>query len=190
MLNAIWLGMMVISVITGICTGRLDAVVEAVTSSAKISVEIALGLIGVMAFWLGIMQIVNDSGLAVHIRRALKPVMRFLFPHIPEDHPAMSAMIMNMSANMLGLANAATPLGLKAMEELQKLNTSAFEASHEMCMFLAINTSSIQLIPVTSIAILAANGAIHPGAIVVTALIATSISTIVAVIAAKTCARR
>ena len=189
MLNAIWLGMILLSVVVGVIQGRLDQVVHAVTDSAKIGFELALGLAGVMALWLGIMSVATESGLIKHLARLLRPIMRPLFPDVPADHPAMGAMILNISANMFGLANAATPFGIQAMKELSKLNQYAEEASDSMCTFLAINTSSVQLIPATAIAFLAANGSLHPGSIIFSSLIASTCSTIVAVIAVKKLAK-
>jgi spore maturation protein A len=189
MLNIIWLGLLCISVITGAFQGRLGEVVHAVTDSAKAGFEVALGLTAMMALWLGIMRIAKDSGLIDLISKGLQPIMRRLFPEVPGDHPAMGAMILNISANMLGMANAATPFGLQAMQELQKLNTHKHAATNAMCTFLAINTSSVQLIPATAIAYLAANGADHPTSIIITSLIATAISTVVAVVAVKSLAK-
>ncbi|MDX1838746.1 nucleoside recognition protein [Legionella taurinensis] len=189
MLNAIWLGMIVLSVVVGAIEGRLDNVVHAVTDSAKLGFEIALGLSGIMALWLGIMAIASESGLVNRFARWLKPVLRPLFPDVPMDDPAMGAMVMNIAANMLGLANAATPFGLKAMNELQRLNGKAEQASDAMCTFLAINTSSVQLIPATAIAFLAANGAHQPSSVIFTSLIATSVSTLVAIVAVKQLAK-
>lgn len=189
MLNAIWLGMILLSVVIGVIQGRIDQVVHAVTDSAKIGFELALGLTGVMALWLGIMGVATESGLIKQLARLLRPVMRPLFPDVPVDHPAMGAMILNLSANMFGLANAATPFGIQAMKELSKLNRYAEEASDAMCTFLAINTSSVQLIPATAIAFLAANGSLHPGSIIFSSLIASTTSTIVAIIAVKQLSR-
>jgi spore maturation protein A len=189
MLNVIWLSMILLSVIVGIIQGRLDQVVQAVTDSAKLGFEIALGLAGIMAFWLGIMEIASESGLISKFARLLKPIMRPLFPDVPAEHPAMGAMVLNIAANMLGLANAATPFGLKAMKELQCLNTHVDEASNAMCTFLAINTSSVQLIPATAIAFLAANGSAHPSSVIISSLLATLCSTIVAIVAVKRLAR-
>lgn len=182
-LNMIWLAMIVLAVVVGLIQGRIDDVVRAVTDSAKLGFDVALGLAGIMALWLGIMGIATESGLVNHFARLLRPIMRRLFPDVPVDHPAMGAMILNIAANMLGLANAATPLGLQAMKELQRLNTHLHTASNSMCTFLAINTSSVQLIPATAIAFLAANGSLHPSSIIVSSLVATSISTAVGLIA-------
>jgi len=185
MLNIIWLGMMCLAVVVGLIQGHLNDVVQAVTTSAKVGFELALGLSGIMALWLGIMNIATESGLMNIFSWILRPLMKRLFPDIPPDHPAMGAMIMNISANMLGLTNAATPFGLAAMKELQRLNPHIQSASNAMCTFLAINTSSVQLIPATAIAFLAANGSKDPSSIIASSLIATSISMIVAIFAVK-----
>lgn len=189
MLNAIWLGMIFLAVIVGFIQGRLDQVVQAVSQSAKLGFEIALGLSGIMAFWLGIMAIATESGLIKRLARGLTPILRPLFPEIPPNHPAMGAIIMNIAANMLGLAHAATPFGLQAMKELQKLNQHFDEASNSMCTFLAINTSSVQLIPATAIAFLAANGNLHPSSVIFSALVATCVSTLVAIVSVKQLAK-
>jgi len=189
MLNIIWLGMLLLSVVVGIIQGRIPEVVQAITDSAKFGFELALGLAGIMALWLGILAIASESGLVTLFARGLKPFLKRLFPDVPVEHPAMSSILMNIAANMLGVANAATPFGLKAMEELQALNPDKEVASDSMCVFLAINTSSVQLIPATAIAFLAANGSTNPGSVIFTTLIATSISTAVAIIAVKTFAR-
>lgn len=189
MLNIIWLGMILVSVIVGIIEGRIDEVVRAVTDSAKLGFEVAIGLTGIMTLWLGIMSIATESGLVALLSKGLKPVLKRLFPDIPAEHPAMGAMVMNIAANMLGLANAATPFGLQAMKELQSLNSQVTVATNSMCTFLAINTSSVQLIPATAIAFLAANGSTNPSSIIFSSLIATVVSTLVAIISVKQLAK-
>ncbi|WP_367607063.1 nucleoside recognition domain-containing protein [Legionella sp. W05-934-2] len=185
MLNFIWLGMIVVSVIVAFIEGRVNELVKACTDYAQTGFEIALSLAAIMTMWLGIMEVARQSGLVNLFARAVRPVMRWLFPDVPPDHPATGAMIMNIAANMLGIGNAATPFGLKAMEELQKLNQYKNQASDAMCTFLAVNTSSVQIIPITAINFLAINHATHPSDVVISALIATSISTAVAIISVK-----
>ena len=179
MLNYIWFGMMAISVVAGIFTGRIDAVTGAAISMSKVAVEISIGLIGIMALWLGIMKIAEASGLIRIIARGLRPITVRLFPDVPEDHPAIGSIVLNMSANMLGLGNAATPLGLKAMEELQELNPKKDTATNAMVMFLAINTSSVQIIiPATVVALMGAAAS----QIFITTILATLASTITAIV--------
>ena len=182
MLNYIWFGMMFIAVIVGILTGNIDAVTQAAIDMAKTAVEIAIGLIGIMALWLGTMKIAEESGLIRIIARAIRPITIRLFPDVPEDHPAIGSIILNMAANLLGLGNAATPLGLKAMEELQDLNPKKETATNAMCTFLAINTSSVQLIlPATVVALMGAAA----NQIFITTILATGLSTIAAIIAVR-----
>ena len=187
MLNYIWFGMMAIAVVAGIFTGRIDEVTEAAIDMAKVSVEIAIGLIGIMALWLGTMKIAEASGLIRIIAKLLRPITIRLFPDVPADHPAIGSIVLNMSANMLGLGNAATPLGLKAMEELQELNDNKDRATNAMVMFLAINTSSVQLIlPATVVALMGATAS----EIFITTILATLCSTIAAIVAVKFLERR
>tara|TARA_Y100001960_G_scaffold17100_1_gene15338 strand:- start:1988 stop:2566 length:579 start_codon:yes stop_codon:yes gene_type:complete len=174
--------MMFIAVIVGILTGNIDAVTQAAIDMAKTAVEIAIGLIGIMALWLGTMKIAEESGLIRIIARAIRPITIRLFPEVPEDHPAIGSIILNMAANLLGLGNAATPLGLKAMEELQDLNPEKDTATNAMCTFLAINTSSVQLIlPATVVALMGAAA----NQIFITTILATGLSTIAAIIAVR-----
>ena len=187
MLNYIWFGMMAIAVAAGIYNGKIDAVTEAAIDMAKVSVEIAIGLIGIMALWLGTMKIAEASGLIRIIAKLLKPITIRLFPDVPADHPAIGSIVLNMSANILGLGNAATPLGLKAMEELQELNEKKDTATDAMVMFLAINTSSMQLIlPATVVALMGATAS----EIFITTILATTCSTIAAIAAVKFLERR
>jgi len=182
MLNYIWFGMMAIGVIAGVITGNIDAVTKAAIDMAKTAVEIAIGLIGIMALWLGIMKIAEESGLIRLIARGLRPVTIRLFPDVPPDHPAIGSIILNMAANILGLGNAATPLGLKAMEDLQELNPKKDTATNAMCTFLAINTSSVPLIlPATVVGLMG----VASNQIFITTIIATSLSTIAGIVAVK-----
>lgn len=190
MINIIWAVLLISGFIVGAITGNIEEVTNAAIDSGKMAVELALGLIGVMGLWLGIMRIAEDSGLIRGLSRLLKPIMIILFPDIPPEHPAMGSMIMNISANLLGLGNAATPFGLKAMKELQTLNKKKDTATNAMITFLAINTSSVTLIPATTIGILSAAGAKNPTEIIGPTIMATTISTIVAIIAAKTIGKR
>ena len=186
MLNYIWLSFLLIAVLVGGFTGKLPAMTTGAFDTAKTAVmDIALPLIGVMAIWLGIMRLAERSGLVQLIARVLRPLMVRLFPDVPSDHPAIGAMVMNMAANMLGLGNAATPLGLRAMSLLEKLNPHPGVASNAMCTFLAINTASIQLIPTTAIGLLAIAGSTNPTAIVPAAFLATLIAASSGVVAAK-----
>ncbi|HKP04972.1 MAG TPA: nucleoside recognition domain-containing protein [Chthoniobacterales bacterium] len=185
MLNYIWLALVVLAVAIGGWNNRLGEVTAGAFDGAKTAVTIALGLIGIMALWLGVMRLAERAGLIQKIARGLRPVMRRLFPDVPPEHPAMGSMLMNMAANMLGLGNAATPLGLRAMRDLERLNPRPGVASNAMCTFLAINTASVQLIPATAIALLASAGSARPTAIVGTALLATLCAATVAITSAK-----
>ena len=186
MLNYVWLGLVLLSVVIGGITGHLDDVTQGALKGARAAVmDIALPLVGTLAIFLGIMRLAERSGLVGVLARALRPVLRFLFPDVPGDHPAMGAMVMNIAANMLGLGNAATPFGLRAMADLERLNPRPGVATNAMCTFLAINTSSVQLIPATAIGILVANGSKDPTAIVGTSLFCTSCACIAGVAAAK-----
>jgi len=184
-MNYIWLALMAISLIVGAINGRLEAVTTAAVNYAGMAVEISLGLIGIMAFWLGIMKIAEEGGIIKILSRVIRPIAKFLFPDIPPDHPAIGMMLMNIIANWLGLGNAATPLGLKAMKELQKLNKSEDTATNAMVVFLALNTASITFIPMTVIAVRAKLGSANPFEIISTAVFSSTCATIAAVTAAK-----
>jgi spore maturation protein SpmA len=186
MLNLIWLALLLTGVMVAVFTGKLDAVGQGGLNAAKSAVmDLALPLVGVMALWLGLMRLAEKSGLIQRLGRLIRPVMLRLFPDVPSDHPAIGAMMMNISANMLGVSNAATPLGLKAMTELNRLNSKPGVATNAMCTFLAINTASIQLIPATAINLLAINGSKNPSAIVGSTLLSTGFATICAIITVK-----
>lgn len=186
MLNYLWLGLILCGVVLGVLTGKTEAVTAATFDAAKASLmTIALPLGAVMALWLGIMRLAEKSGAVERLSSFLKPLLTRLFPDVPADHPAMGAMVMNIAANMLGLGNAATPLGLRAMQGLESLNPRPGTATNAMCTFLAINTSSVQLIPATAVGILAAAGSIHPTAIIGTALVATTCSFVTGIVSVK-----
>ena len=165
---------------------KMKAVTNAAIDYAGKAVNIAIGLIGIMALWLGIMKIAEQAGLVSSMAKSVKPITKFLFPDVPQDHPAIGSMIMNISANMLGLGNAATPFGLKAMEELDSINPEKGTASNAMVTFLAINTAGLTLIPATAIAIRAAAGSSDPAIIIGTSFFGASCATITGIVAAKT----
>jgi len=185
MLNYIWFGLMAIALVVAAFNGTADAVSKAAVESAKTAVEIAIGLVGIMTLWLGVMRVAEEGGLVSLLGRALRPVLRWLFPEVPADHPAAGAIVFSIAANMLGLNNAATPLGIKAMEELQTLNDDKDTASNAMVTLMALNTSGVQLIPATMIGVLAAAGSKNPTAIISASILATAIGTSAAVLAAK-----
>ena len=185
MINIIWMVLLVGGITIGVLTGNTQAVTDALMSNAETAVELSMGLIGMMALWLGLMKIAEEAGLVKLIGNALKPIMKFLFPEVPKDHPAMGSMVMNIAANILGLGNAATPLGIKAMQELQELNEEKDTASNAMCMFLAINTSSVTLVASSVVAYRLAAGSKNPAEIIGPTLVATIASTLAAVVAVK-----
>jgi spore maturation protein A len=204
MLNYIWLSLIVLGIVVAL--GRdmthtpqkpddprfphlVKVTNEGIVESARTAVTLAIGLIGIMALWLGVMKVAEAAGLIGKLALLLRPVTTRLFPDVPPDHPAMGAIIMNISANMLGLMNAATPLGLKAMEELNKLNKKVGTATDAMCTFLVINTSSVQLIPATVIAIRASAGSTNPMEIIGPAILATTVSTSVGILVVKLLSR-
>jgi len=186
MLNYIWLGLIVLAVVIGGCTDHLKEVADKSFEMAEFAVmKTALPLVGIMALWLGMMRLAERARLVALFARGLRPILRWLFPEVPPNHPAMGSMVLNIAAGILGLGNAATPLGLRAMKDLESLNPHPGTATNAMCTFLAINTSSIQLIPATAIAILAANNSNNPTAIVGTSIIATTCAAVAGVTAAK-----
>ncbi len=184
-MNYIWFFIILISVISAAYTGRINDMVNAIMKGAQTSVEIALYLAGIMAFWLGIMKIAEKSGLVSGISKLLSPVAKKLFPDIPPDNPAIGDIAMNFSANAFGLSNAATPIGIKAMKELQKLNQNKKTASNDMCTLLAMNTAGWQLVPATVIAVLVANGSKNATEIVFPTLIVTTITFVSAIVIVK-----
>jgi spore maturation protein SpmA len=184
-LNWIFFALVTGAIVAAAHLGHMQEVSQASANSAKTAVDIAIGLIGQMALWLGFMRILEEAGLLRSIARTLKPIMTRLFPDVPADHPAMAAMILNFAANMAGLTNAATPFGLRAMQELDKLNDRKGVASNAMCLFLAINTSGLAVLPLGAIAVRASLGATNLSGIVLPSILSTNAAMIVAIITAK-----
>lgn len=184
-MNYIFYFLIVFSIIVGAINGTLQNVVNSIMNGAELSVKIAISLIGIMAFWLGIMRIAQKSGLIAWISKILNPITKYLFNEIPQDSPAIGDIAMNFSANAFGLSNAATPFGIKAMEELQKINQQKNTASNSMCLFLGMNTAGFQLIPTTVLAVLVGIGYKNPTEIIAPTLLVTTIAFISAIIIAK-----
>jgi spore maturation protein A len=183
MVNWIWMGMIVFSVLFGAANGKMENIAEAAFGGAQTGVTVCLGLVSILVFWMGLMRIAEDAGLVRKLSKLLAPIVRRLFPDVPSGHPAMGYILSNMSANLLGLGNAATPMGIKAMQELQKLNADPTTATPAMCTLLALNTASITLVPTTMIAIRMNFGSLHPADIVAPTLLATLVSTGAAIVA-------
>ncbi|MCC6336068.1 MAG: spore maturation protein [Myxococcales bacterium] len=184
-MNWIFAGLVVISVVAAAFTGRMQALTEASVTSAKAAVELSISLVGQMALWLGFVGVLKQAGLMAGLARLLKPLMTRLFPDVPPEHPAMGAMIMNIVSNLLGLGNAATPFGLKAMLELDSLNQKKGVATNAMVTFLAINTAGLTLLPLNVIALRATAGSVDPAGIILPTILATLFTTTCAVLAAK-----
>lgn len=195
MLNMLWAGMIIVGIVFAAFTGQMAEVTTAALDSAKEAVTLCITMVGVMSFWVGMMEIAEEGGLVEVASRKMGPFLRFLFPRLPEKHPAREHIAVNIIANVLGLGWAATPAGLKAMEELEKLEEDRRKkriskiphgvANNEMCTFLILNISSLQLIPVNVIAYRSQYGSVNPTAIVGPAILATTISTLVAVVFCK-----
>lgn len=190
MLNIIWGVMIVIGIAYGAVTGHMQEVSNAALDSAKEAVTLCITMVGVMSLWTGLMEIATSVGIMNQLTKLLKPVIRFLFPGIPEGHSANTHITTNIIANILGLGWAATPAGLRAMKSLGELNSAKGVASTEMCTFLIVNISSLQLVPVNMIAYRSQYGSVNPSAIVAPAIVATLFSTIVGVAFAKIMERR
>ncbi|GMA60695.1 spore maturation protein [Alicyclobacillus fastidiosus] len=182
MIDFIWLVLFLAGIVTAMFTGNMSKVADAIIHGSERGVTLSIGLISVIALWLGLMNIAERAGAIAWLSKLLRPVARFLFPSVPADHPAMGAILANMSANLLGIGNAATPLGLKAMHELQTLNPDKETASDAMCTLLAINTASITLIPTTVVAIRMQYHSHQPTAVVGTTLVASAIGTAFAIV--------
>ena len=182
MVNYIWVAMTIIGIVFALINGNMEAVNKAVFDGAKEAVTLCIGLISVLVFWLGMMRIAEESGLLRKLTKLFRPIVKKVFPEVPANHPAMGYILSNIISNMFGLGNAATPLGIKAMEELKKLNGGKSEASRSMVTFLAINTASITIIPTTVIAIRINYHSASPTEIVVPTIFATILSAIGAIL--------
>ncbi|WP_339062621.1 nucleoside recognition domain-containing protein [Tepidibacillus marianensis] len=182
MVNWIWLSLILTGIITAVLLGNIDALNRALFEGAKTGVTISFGLVSILVFWLGMMKIAEEAGLLSWISRLLRPFVHWLFPEIPKGHPAIGYILSNMTANIFGLGNAATPMGIKAMQELQELNPDKEKASASMATLLALNTSSITIIPTTIISVRMTYHSANPTEIVGTTLIATTCSTIAALL--------
>lgn len=185
MLNALWVALVLVALLAGALNDVLGQVAKAVTDSASAAVTLSIGLVGTIALWLGLMRVLQQAGALKVLAAMLRPLLRRLFPEVPDGHPALSMIVLNITSNMLGLGNAATPFGLKAMTELDKLNPNKGTATNAMALLLAINTAGFALVPTNAIAIRAAAGSQAPGAIFLTTLIATTCSTLAAIIVCK-----
>ncbi len=185
MLNYIWSGMILIGFIVSVFTGKLEQTSYAALNSSGNAVKMSIELLGIMCLWNGLMKISEKSGLINKLAKVFRPLTKLLFPKIHSQSPAMNAIVLNMLANMMGLSNAATPLGLKAIKELQKINKEKRTASNEMCMLVVLNTASIQVIPSTIIAIRTSAGSANPFEIIVPVWLVSICSVIVGVIGAK-----
>jgi spore maturation protein A len=182
MLNLIWLFLILAGIVVAALSGRIDPVTETFFSAANEGVRVCLDLIGLMTLWMGMLEVARQAGLVRLIARLMRPITVLMFPDIPPQHPALGAIIMNISANILGLGNAATPFGLKAMQELQSLNPRPDTATNSMCTFLALNTSCVVLIPATIIGVRVAAGSANPAEIVAPTIFATAFSMIVVMV--------
>lgn len=187
MINYIWAALIVIGFVVGVATGNLEAVSDAAMNSAKDSVTLCFSLVGVYALWMGILKIAQESGMVQGIAKKCERLICRLFQGVKRGSEALGYISLNLVANMLGMGNAATPFGLKAMAELQKMNPDKKVASNAMCMLLIINASSVQLLPLTIIGLRSAAGAVNPADITITALVATTVTTLTAIIIAKLC---
>ena len=185
MINYIWVILIFFGILVAIFTGNGAEISTTIVGSADSTVKFIIGLVGIMCFWCGVMKIAEKSGLTQKLARLMKPLLKFLFKDAGKDEKALGAIVMNLTANMMGLSNAATPFGIKAMEEMDRLNTEKGVASNDMALFLVLNAACIQLVPSTVLSIRAAAGSSNPGVIILPAIISTGIAAIVGVICCK-----
>lgn len=184
-MGAIWTALLVLSVAVAAAKGRMPELTAAAMESAGKAVTLSIGLVGAMALWLGLMRVAEEAGLVSSLARAMRPLLRRLFPSVPADHPALGAVVMNVSANVLGLGNAATPFGLKAMQALDELNPHKGTATDAQAMLCALNTASVQLVPASVIALRVAAGSRAPTEIIGATILASACGLVAAVTAAR-----
>ena len=185
MINYIWFFMIIVSIIMGLFFGKAEIISKAIIDSSSSTVNLTLGLLGIISLWSGIMKIAEKSGLTEKISRVLLPILKVLFKDAAKDEKTLGAIVMNLSANIMGLSNAATPFGIKAMERLQELNNHGDTASNDMALFLVLNAACIQLIPTTVISLRAVEGSNNAAIIIVPVIITTSIAAMVGIICCK-----
>lgn len=185
MINYIWFGLIFCGILFGLLSGNGEIISKVIVSSSGSTVTLVVELAGIMCFWCGVMKVAENSGLTEKISKLLKPILKAIFKEVSKDEKALGAIVMNLTANMLGLSNAATPFGIKAMEEMDRLNTDKEKASNDMILFLVLNATCIQLVPATIISIRAACNSINPGIIIIPTLITTGMAAIVGVICCK-----
>jgi len=183
-MSVVWVLLLVASVAVAAVKGRVGALPGAIADSASAAVTLSFGLVGVLTLWLGLMKVAEQAGLVQALGRVARPVLRRLFPEVPADSPALGAMVMNIAANMLGLGNAATPFGVKAMEELERVNPHPGTATDAQALFCALNTASLQIVPASVIALRAAAGARQPADVLGATLVASACATVTAIVAA------
>lgn len=185
MINIIWFFILAIGLIVALLTGQGATISQVIIKSSDSPVQLIISMIGIMCLWCGVMKIANESGLTDKLAKLLRPLLRLLFKRAGKDEKALGAIVMNLTANMMGLSNAATPFGIKAMEEMQMLNPDKDRASDDMCLFLVLNAACLQLVPSTIISVRAASGSQNPAIILIPAIIATSVSAVVGVVVCK-----
>ena len=188
-MSFIWVLLIAASVVTAAVNGRMGELTAAMSASAQTAVTLSLGLVGIMTLWLGLTKVAEEAGLVALLARAARPVLRRLFPDVPPEHPAMGAMVMNVAANLLGLGNAATPFGIEAMRRLDELNPHRGTATDAQALFCALNTASVQLVPVSVLTLRTAAGSRAPHEIVGATILASLCGVAVAILAAKGLAR-
>ena len=185
MINYIWFVMIFLGLIVGIFTGNGEGISNAIIGSIDSTVSFIIGLVGLMCFWCGVMKVAEKSGFTEKLAKLMKPILKLIFKESAKDEKALGAIVMNITANMMGLGNAATPFGIKAMEEMDRLNNEKGRASNDMALFLVLNAACIQLVPSTVLSIRAAAGSTNPGVIILPAIISTGTAAIVCVICCK-----